>query len=138
MKAKTRMCIIVTYTWVPYGHARICPVHFCEIIASSFINQHIKTKLLKQYFFYHFYNICRSVSSYFVQMPHFIVTPIRFNIFAEYGTLVYHDFNTSNKNIIMSSFKSSRDIQKKEGGPDMFPLLAHRAKRNYNCAILHI
>ena len=24
----------------------------------------------------------------------------------------------SNKNIIMSSFKSSRDIQKKEGGPD--------------------
>ena len=23
-----------------------------------------------------------------------------------------------NKNIIMSSFKSSRDIQKKEGGPD--------------------
>ena len=25
---------------------------------------------------------------------------------------------TTNKNIIMSSFKSSRDIQKKEGGPD--------------------
>ena len=25
---------------------------------------------------------------------------------------------TPNKNIIMSSFKSSRDIQKKEGGPD--------------------
>ena len=24
----------------------------------------------------------------------------------------------TNKNIIMSSFKSSRDIQKKEGGPD--------------------
>ena len=27
--------------------------------------------------------------------------------------------NISNKNIIMSSFKSSRDIQKKEGGPEM-------------------
>ena len=26
--------------------------------------------------------------------------------------------NQSNKNIIMSSFKSSRDIQKTEGGPD--------------------
>ena len=25
---------------------------------------------------------------------------------------------TTNKKIIMSSFKSSRDIQKKEGGPD--------------------
>ena len=25
---------------------------------------------------------------------------------------------TTNKNIIMSSFKSSEDIQKKEGGPD--------------------
>ena len=25
---------------------------------------------------------------------------------------------TTNENIIMSSFKSSRDIQKKEGGPD--------------------
>ena len=25
---------------------------------------------------------------------------------------------TTNKNIIISSFKSSRDIQKKEGGPD--------------------
>ena len=25
---------------------------------------------------------------------------------------------TTNKNIIMGSFKSSRDIQKKEGGPD--------------------
>ena len=25
---------------------------------------------------------------------------------------------TTNKNIIMSSLKSSRDIQKKEGGPD--------------------
>ena len=25
---------------------------------------------------------------------------------------------TTNKNIIMSSFKSNRDIQKKEGGPD--------------------
>ena len=25
---------------------------------------------------------------------------------------------TTNKDIIMSSFKSSRDIQKKEGGPD--------------------
>ena len=24
----------------------------------------------------------------------------------------------TNKNVIMSSFKSSRDIQKKEGGPD--------------------
>ena len=32
-----------------------------------------------------------------------------------------HDNNIlgiTNKNIIMSSFKSSRDIQKKEGGPD--------------------
>ena len=27
---------------------------------------------------------------------------------------------TTNKNIIMSSFKSSRDIQKKEGGPSDF------------------
>ena len=27
-------------------------------------------------------------------------------------------YNCMNKNIIMSSFKSSRDIQKKEGGPD--------------------
>ena len=25
---------------------------------------------------------------------------------------------TTNKNIMLSSFKSSRDIQKKEGGPD--------------------
>ena len=28
------------------------------------------------------------------------------------------DTDLSNKNIIMSSFKSSGDIQKKEGGPD--------------------
>ena len=32
--------------------------------------------------------------------------------------MIYLLFQHSNKNIIMSSFKSSRDIQKKEGGPD--------------------
>ena len=31
---------------------------------------------------------------------------------------VFRKCNKDNKNIIMSSFKSSRDIQKKEGGPD--------------------
>ena len=42
-------------------------------------------------------------------MPHLIVSPIRFNIFAKYSTLVYH-----------------------------IPLLDNRAKGSYNCAILHI
>ena len=45
---------------------------------------------------------------------------IRFNmmwlsVLHRYGTGCIF---TTNKNIIMSSFKSSRDIQKKEGGPD--------------------
>ena len=31
---------------------------------------------------------------------------------------------TANKNIIMSSFKSSRDIQKKEGGQDKLNILS--------------
>ena len=31
---------------------------------------------------------------------------------------VFSQSSFTNKNIIMSSFKSSRDIQKKEGGPD--------------------
>ena len=39
-----------------------------------------------------------------------------------YGHGGHHGYVTwtiyINKNIIMSSFKSSRDIQKKEGGPD--------------------
>ena len=35
----------------------------------------------------------------------------------QYGSL-FINYLASNKNIIMSSFKSSRDIQKKEGGPD--------------------
>ena len=32
--------------------------------------------------------------------------------------LWYRTVRSRNKNIIMSSFKSSRNIQKKEGGPD--------------------
>ena len=49
-----------------------------------------------------------------------------YHVCVSYKTLKQtHDFgsflaqvNQTNKNIIMSSFKSSRDIQKKEGGPD--------------------
>ena len=36
---------------------------------------------------------------------------------SDFHFLVPESFHTK-KNIIMSSFKSSRDIQKKEGGPD--------------------
>ena len=32
--------------------------------------------------------------------------------------IIISNASDTNKNIIMSSFKSSRDIQKKEGGPD--------------------
>ena len=42
---------------------------------------------------------------------------LRFSLnFGAIGALV--PVNRKNKTIIMSSFKSSRDIQKKEGGPD--------------------
>ena len=65
---------------------------------------------LKRYFFYHFFNICRSVSSYFLQMPNLIVAPIRFNIFAKYSTLVYLIFNTS-KCVPATSSQSERELQ---------------------------
>ena len=48
---------------------------------------------------------------------------------------------TTNKNIIMSSFKSNRDIQKKEGGPGVKILrtkkLAFKACWNHNYAGFH-
>ena len=36
----------------------------------------------------------------------------------ESGFLIIIHHQLTNKNIILSSFKSSRDIQRKEGGPD--------------------
>ena len=38
--------------------------------------------------------------------------------FKEFGTRVCSEYFILNKNIRMSSFKSSKNIQKKEGGPD--------------------
>ena len=51
-----------------------------------------------------------SVSSYFLQMPHLIVTPIRFNIFAKYSTQVYQYFNIS-KYVPAISSQSERELQ---------------------------
>ena len=43
-------------------------------------------------------------------MPHLIVTPIGFNLFAKYSTLVYHDFNTSTYVPTINS-QSERELQ---------------------------
>ena len=43
-------------------------------------------------------------------MPHLIVTPIKFNIFAKYSTLVYHDLNNS-KYVPAVSSQSERELQ---------------------------
>ena len=50
--------------------------------------------------------VCLLVGKYFIRCD--------FKFLAYDGV----DFRRPNKNIIRSSFKSSRDIQKKEGGPD--------------------
>ena len=50
------------------------------------------------------------VSSYFLYVPHLIVTPIRFNIFDKYSTQVYQDFNIS-KYVPAISSQSERELQ---------------------------